>query len=66
MIRRRALDDDGRVHMWLNDATGTAEKAVCGRAGPPSPDESGPPCMTCTIKHGNDLADKHGDVTWRL
>lgn len=68
MIRRRAdgEHDDSFVHMWLNDATQQAEASVCGKPGPPSRDETGPPCMTCALKHGNDLADQHGDVSWRL
>lgn len=65
MIRRRPEQDDGLVHIWLCDATATADKAVCGVAGPPSLMETGAPCMPCHIQHGQDLAAKHGDVAWR-
>lgn len=65
MIRRRAEQDDGQVHLWLCEPTETADQAVCGKPGPPSPAETGKPCMPCHIRHGQDLAAKHGDVTWR-
>lgn len=66
MIRRRALADDGHVHIWLGDTPETADTARCGAAGPPSPDQSGPPCMDCHIKHGNDLRLMVGNVDWRM
>lgn len=67
MIRRRAEHDDGHVHIWLGDTPELADTPVCERVpGPPSPDQSGPPCMPCHLQHGEDLRTVVGDVDWRM